>query len=143
MSKNGQQQGYTGTNRDTQGSTVIIRHKPSVIATTTGYSGKIRGFTGTGVSPEHHRRNWCKLSLIFTYQRPIDRVSMRFSIRRGLSRILFERRMLHVRLTFLLRSRVVSVTYQYSYEISLSYVRRIKANVLLTYAVYMAYKMYA
>ena len=44
--------------------------------------------------------------------------------------------MLHVRLTFLLRSRVVSVTYQYSYEISLSYVRRIKANVLLTYAVY-------
>ena len=136
-------QGYTGTNRDTQGSTVIIRHKPSVIATTTGYSGKIRGFTGTGVSPEHHRRNWCKLSLIFTYQRPIDRVSMRFSIRRGLSRILFERRMLHVRLTFLLRSRVVSVTYQYSYEISLSYVRRIKANVLLTYAVYMAYKMYA
>ena len=62
--KNGQQRGYTGTNRDTQGSTVIIRHKPSVIATTTGYSGKIRGFTGTGVSPEHHRRNWCKLSLI-------------------------------------------------------------------------------
>ena len=50
--------------------------------------------------------------------------------------------MLHVRLTFLLRSRVVSVTNQYSYEISLSYVR-IKANVLLTYAVYMAYKMYA
>ena len=50
--------------------------------------------------------------------------------------------MLHVRLTFLLRSRVVSVTYQYSYEISLSYVRHIKANVLLTYAVYMAYKMY-
>ena len=47
--------------------------------------------------------------------------------------------MLHVRLTFLLRSRVVSVTYQYSYEISLSYVWRIKANVLLTYAVYMAY----
>ena len=37
--------------------------------------------------------------------------------------------MLHVRLTFLLRSRVVSVTYQYSYEISLSYVRRIKANI--------------
>ena len=51
--------------------------------------------------------------------------------------------MLDVRLTFLLRSRVVSVTYQYSYEISLSYVRHIKANVLLTYAVYMAYKMYA
>ena len=52
--------------------------------------------------------------------------------------------MFHVRLTFLLRSRVVSVTYQYFYEISLSYVvRRIKANVLLTYAVYMAYKMYA
>ena len=50
--------------------------------------------------------------------------------------------MLDVRLTFLLRSRVVSVTDQYSYEISLSYVRRIKANVLLTYAVYMAYKMY-
>ena len=43
--------------------------------------------------------------------------------------------MLHVRLTFLLRSRVVSVTYQYSYEISLSYVRCIKANVLLMYHV--------
>ena len=57
--------------------------------------------------------------------------------------MLFERRMLHVRLTFLLRSRVVSVTYQYSYEISISYVRRIKANILRTYAVYMAYKMYA
>ena len=58
MSKNGQQRGYTGTNRDIQGSTVIIRHKPSVIATTTGYSGKIRGFTGTPSA------DWCKLSLI-------------------------------------------------------------------------------
>ena len=151
MSKNGQQRGYTRINRDTQGSTVIMRHKPSVIATTTGYSGKIRGFTETGVSPEHHRRNWCKLSLIAlshihvsaayrsrmyeifdtTRSEPYF-VRATYVARRGL------------RLTFLLRSRVVSVTYQYSYEISLSYVvRRIKANVLLTYAVYMAYKMYA
>ena len=37
----------------------------------------------------------------------------------------------------------VSVTYQYSYEISLSFVRRIKANVLRTYVVCMAHEMYA
>ena len=37
----------------------------------------------------------------------------------------------------------VSVTYQYSYEISISFVRRIKANVLRTYVVCMAYEMYA
>ena len=134
MSKNGQQRGYTGTNRDTQGSTVIIRHKPSVIATTTGYSGKIRGFTGTPSAE--------LVQTVFNSSVTHSRVSIAY-LRRGLSRILFERRMLHVRLTFLLLSRVVSVTYQYSYEISLSYVRRIKANVLLTYAVYMAYKMYA
>ena len=40
--------------------------------------------------------------------------------------------MYHVRVTFLLRSRGVSVTYLYSYGISLSYVRRINANVLRT-----------
>ena len=40
--------------------------------------------------------------------------------------------MCHVRVTFLLRSRGVSVTYLYSYGISLSYVRRIKAYVLRT-----------
>ena len=34
----------------------------------------------------------------------------------------------------------VSVTFQYSYEISLSFVRRIKANVLRTYVVCMAYE---
>ena len=49
------------------------------------------------------------------------------SIRRGLSRIFLERPMYHVRMTFLLRSRGVSVTYLYSYGLSLSYVRRIKA----------------
>ena len=34
--------------------------------------------------------------------------------------------MYHVRVTFLLRSRGVSVTYLYSYGISFSYVRRIR-----------------
>ena len=49
-----------------------------------------------------------------------------------------KRRMYHLRLTFLLRSRGVSVTYLYSYGISLSYVRRIKAYVLVrvTYGVW-------
>ena len=37
-----------------------------------------------------------------------------------------------VRVTFLLRTRGVSVTYLYSYGISLSFVRRIKAYVLRT-----------
>ena len=40
--------------------------------------------------------------------------------------------MYHVRVAFLLRSRGVSVTYLYSYEFSLSYVRRINAYVLRT-----------
>ena len=40
--------------------------------------------------------------------------------------------MYHVRVTFLLRSRGVSVTYLYSYGISLSYVRRINEYVLRT-----------
>ena len=51
----------------------------------------------------------------FTYQRRIAHVTKKISIRRGLSRILFERRMYHVRVAFLLRSRGVSVTYLYSY----------------------------
>ena len=51
--------------------------------------------------------------------------------------------MYHVRVTFLLRSRGVSVTYLYSYGISLSYVRRINAYVLLTCDVCMAYEVYA
>ena len=53
--------------------------------------------------------------------------------------------MYHVRVTFLLRSRGVSVTYLYSYGISLSYVRRIKAYmyVLRTCDVCMAYEVYA
>ena len=53
--------------------------------------------------------------------------------------------MYHVRVTFLLRSRGVSVTnmYLYSYGISLSYVRRINAYVLRTCDVCMAYKVYA
>ena len=68
---------------------------------------------------------------------------MRISIRRGQSRILIQRRMYHVRVTFLLRSRGVSVTYLYSYGISLLYVRRIKAYVLRTRDVYMAYEVYA
>ena len=51
--------------------------------------------------------------------------------------------MVHVRVTFLLRSRGVSVTYLYSYGISLSYVRRIKAYVLHTCDVCMAYEVYA
>ena len=49
----------------------------------------------------------------------------------------------HVRVTFLLRSRGVSVTYLYSYGISLSYVRRINAYVLRTCDVCMAYEVYA
>ena len=64
-------------------------------------------------------------------------------IRRGLSRILLKRRMYHVRVTFLLRSRGVSVTNLYSYGISLSYVQRIKAYVLRTSDVCMAYEVYA
>ena len=48
--------------------------------------------------------------------------------------------MYHVRVTFLLRSRFVSVTYLYSYGISLSYVRRISAYVLRTCDVCMAYE---
>ena len=67
---------------------------------------------------------------------------MNISIRRGLSRILLERRMYHVRVTFLLSSRCVSVTYLYSYGILLSYVRRIKAYVLRTCDVCMAYEVY-
>ena len=51
--------------------------------------------------------------------------------------------MYHGRVTFLLRSRGVSVTYLYSYGISLSHVRRIKTYVLRTYDVCMAYEMYA
>ena len=70
-------------------------------------------------------------------------VSRKMSIRRGLSRILLERRMYHVRVMFLLRSRGVSVTYLYSYGISLSYVRRINAYVLRTCDVCMAYEVYA
>ena len=60
-------------------------------------------------------------------------VSMKMSIRRGLSRILLERRMYHVRVTFLLRPCGVSVTYLYSYGISLSYVRRINAYRCMCY----------
>ena len=50
-----------------------------------------------------------------------------------------------VRVTFLLRSRGVSVTYLFSYGISLSYVRRINAYVLRTCTcdVCMAYEVYA
>ena len=77
------------------------------------------------------------------YQRRIAHVSMKMSIRRGLSRILLERRMYHVRVTFLLRSRGVYVTYLYSYGISLSYARRINAYVLRTCDVCMAYEVYA
>ena len=51
-----------------------------------------------------------------------------------------ERRMYHVRETFLLCSRGVSVTYLYSYGISLS---RIKAFVLRTSDVSIAYEVYA
>ena len=52
--------------------------------------------------------------------------------------------MYHVRVAFLLRSRGVSVTYLYSYgKVSLSYVRRIKAYVLRTCDVCMAYEVYA
>ena len=76
-------------------------------------------------------------------QRRIAHVSMRISIRRDLRRILFKRRMYHVRVTSLLRSRGVSVTYLYLYGISLSYVRCIKAYVLRTCDVCMAYEVYA
>ena len=51
--------------------------------------------------------------------------------------------MYHVRVTFLLRSRGVSVTYLYSYGITLSNVRRIKAYVLHTCDVCMASEVYA
>ena len=47
--------------------------------------------------------------------------------------------MYHVRVTFLLRSRGISVMYLYSYGISLLYVWRIKAYVLRTCDVCMAY----
>ena len=49
--------------------------------------------------------------------------------------------MYHVRVTFLLHSPGVSVTYLYSYGISLSYVRRIKAYVLRDLC--MAYEAHA
>ena len=55
----------------------------------------------------------------------------------------FKRRMYHVRVTFLLHSRGVSVTYLYSYGISLSYVRRVKAYVLRTSDLCMAYEVHA
>ena len=51
--------------------------------------------------------------------------------------------MYHVRVTFLLRSRGVSVTYLYSYGKSLPYVRRISAYVLRKCDVCMAYEVYA
>ena len=51
--------------------------------------------------------------------------------------------MYHVRVTFLLRSLGVSVTYLCSYGISLSYVRRINAYVLRTCDVCTAYEVYA
>ena len=51
--------------------------------------------------------------------------------------------MCHVRVTFQLRSSGVSVTYLYSYGISLSHVRRIKAYVRRTCDVCMAYEVYA
>ena len=51
--------------------------------------------------------------------------------------------MFHVRVTFLLRSRGILVNYLYSFGISLSYVRRIKAYVLRTCYVCMAYEVYA
>ena len=51
--------------------------------------------------------------------------------------------MYHVHVTFLLHSRGVSVTYLYLYGISLSYVQRIKAYVLRTCGVCMAYGLYA
>ena len=50
--------------------------------------------------------------------------------------------MYHVHVMFLLHSRGVSVTYLYSFGISLLYVRRIKAYVLLTCDVCMAYEVY-
>ena len=50
--------------------------------------------------------------------------------------------MYHVRVTFLLRFRGVSVAYLYSYGISLLYVWRIKAYVLRTCDVCMAYEVY-
>ena len=58
----------------------------------------------------------CYLCHIFTYQRRIARVSMKIAIRRGLRRILFKRRMYHVRVTYLLRSCGVSVTFCISME---------------------------
>ena len=51
--------------------------------------------------------------------------------------------MYHVHVTLMLRFRGVSVTYLYSYGISLSYVRRIKAYELRTCDVCMAYEVYA
>ena len=49
----------------------------------------------------------------------------------------------HVRVTSLLRSRVVSVMHLYLYGISILYGQRIKAYVLRTCVVCMAYKVYA
>ena len=77
-----------------------------------------------------------------TYQRRIARVSMRISIRRGLRRILFKRRMYHVRVTLLLRPCGASVTHLYSYGVSLSYVWRIKTYVLRMCDVFVAYEAY-
>ena len=51
--------------------------------------------------------------------------------------------MYHVRVTFLLCSCGASVTYLYSYGISLSHIRSIKAYVLRTCKVCMAYEVYA
>ena len=51
--------------------------------------------------------------------------------------------MCHVRMTFLLHSRGVFVTYLNLYGISLSYVRRIKAYELRTCDVCVAYEVYA
>ena len=68
---------------------------------------------------------------------------MRMSICPGLRRILFKRGMYHVCVTFLLRASGVSVTYLYSYGISLSHVRRINAYVLRTCDACMAYEAYA
>ena len=51
--------------------------------------------------------------------------------------------MYHVRVTFRLRSRDVSVMYLYSYGISLSHVRRIRADVLRTCDACIAYEVYA
>ena len=51
--------------------------------------------------------------------------------------------MYHVRMTFLLHSLGVTVTYLFLYGNSLSYVQRINAYVLRTCDVCMAYEVYA